>query len=296
VDTSTTARVPYPAPSAAAAGDVDPGVLDASAAAAPVPVPPVPRPAWLVTYVALLVAVDALAIAAATLIARASWLDLSEGDIHIRSLTIPYGALTVLTVPTWLIILALAGAYDVGPFGSTRHWTSIVRAAAQLLAVVAVAYYVLHLALLGRGVLVAVVPLGVALTVAARAVVGAVFNKARRQGRARRTALVAGSRRGIDAVLAQLADHPAAGITPVGQVPVEGPAADPTPAITAALAQSGAEALIVTGGLARGSLRDIAWRLEGTGVELLVVPAPGELGSLSSQIRPVAGLPLVYIG
>lgn len=25
------------------------------------------------------------------------------------------------------------------------------------------------------------------------------------------------------------------------------------------------------------------------------IPAPGELGSLSSQIRPVAGLPLVYV-
>ena len=59
-------------------------------------------------------------------------------------------------------------------------------------------------------------------------------------------------------------------------------ATDPTPAITAALAESGAEALIVTGSLARGGLRDIAWRLEGTGVELLVVPAPGELGSLAA--------------
>jgi len=267
----------------------------AATAAVPVPVPPVPRPAWLTTYVAVLVTVDALGMVVATFIARMSWLGLSPDDLHIRSLTVPSEALAVLTVPTWLVILALAGAYDVGPFGSARLWSGIVRAAAQLLAVVAVAYYVLHLALLARGVLVAVVPLAVALTLAARAVVAAVFHKARRQGRARRTALVAGSRRGIDAVLAQLADHPAAGITPVGEVVVEGHAPDPTPAITAALADSGAEALIITGSLARGRLRDIAWRLEGTGVELLVVPAPGELGSLSSQIRPVAGLPLVYV-
>lgn len=253
-----------------------------------------PRPPWLFTYVAVLVTVDALAMAAATEMAKLSWLDLSPGDLHIRSITVPYGALAVLAVPTWLVILALAGAYDVGPFGTTRLWTSIVRATAQLLAVVAVAYYVLHLALLDRGVLVAVVPMAATLTLGARALVGAVLHNARRQGRARRTAVVAGSRRGVDAVLAQLADHPAAGIAPLGEV-VVADGADTTPAITAALAGSGAESLIVTGGLARGRLRDIAWRLEGTGVELLVVPAPGELGSLSSQIRPVAGLPLVYI-
>ena len=62
------------------------------------------------------------------------------------------------------MILALADAYDIGPFGSTtRMWTRAVRAGAQLLAVVAVSYYVLHLALVGRGVLAAMVPLAVGL-------------------------------------------------------------------------------------------------------------------------------------
>ncbi len=293
MDTSITARAPRPVSSPAAVAPVDaPGTSDVPAA--PVPVPPVPRPAWLFAYVAVLVAVDALAMAGATVLAKVSWLGLKPADLHIRSLTVPYGALALATVPTWLVILALAGAYDVGPFGSTRLRLSIVRAGAQLLAVVAVAYYVLHLGLLGRGVLVAVVPLAVALTLGARGVVGLVLHNARRQGRARRTALVAGSRRGVDAVIAQLADHPAAGITPLDVVVVGG-TTDPTPEITAALARSGAEALIVTGSLARGRLRNIAWRLEGTGVELLVVPAPGELTGLRSQIRPVAGLPLLYV-
>ena len=68
----------------------------------------------------------------------------------------------VKTFSTWApkaiaTIRALADAYDVGPFGTTNGlWTRVVRAGAQLLAVVAVAYYVLHLALVGRGVLAAV--------------------------------------------------------------------------------------------------------------------------------------------
>ena len=337
------------------------------------PLPRVERPGWLTTYVAVLVAVDAVAMAAATLVATRWWLGAASVVLHIRSLELPYSLLPLATVPTWLVILALAGAYDVGPFGAARGlWTSIVRAGAQLLAVVAVTYYVLHLQMLGRGVLVAVIPLAVVFTVAGRAAVSLVLLRARRQGRARRAALVAGSRRAIEAVVAQLAEHPGAGITPIdalvvgeragplspdngtsgsagttgpggkgaavgggstslagangtaiaggstaggdttvggtagagtnggaagggggGWVPVaEGDAAA---AITGALVASGAEAVILTGGLAKGQLREIAWRLQGTGVELLVVPAPGELDGLRSQVRPVAGLPLLYV-
>jgi hypothetical protein len=65
--------------------------------------------------------------------------------------------------------------------------------------------------------------------------------------------------------------------------------------VVAALARSRAATLIVAGGLPHGQLRDVAWSLEGTGVELLVTPAPAEIGGLRSHIRPVAGLPLLYL-
>ena len=88
----------------------------------------------------------------------------TDDAFRVRWVEVPYPALAVATVPTWLVILALADAYDIGPFGSTtRMWTRAVRAGAQLLAVVAVSYYVLHLALVGRGVLAATVPLAVGL-------------------------------------------------------------------------------------------------------------------------------------
>ena len=48
-------------------------------------------------------------------------------------------------------------------------------------------------------------------------------------------------------------------------------------------------------GLAQGELRDIAWMLEGTGIALLVTPAPADLQELPSVMRPVAGLPLLYL-
>ncbi|HEX6570236.1 MAG TPA: hypothetical protein VF015_13770, partial [Acidimicrobiales bacterium] len=66
-------------------------------------------------------------------------------------------------------------------------------------------------------------------------------------------------------------------------------------AVAEALARTGAETLVVTGGLPQGRLRDLAWMLEGTGIELLVTPTPADVEGLRSEIRPVAGLPLLYL-
>ncbi len=280
------------------------------------------RPRWLVAYTTVLVVLDGTAMAAATLTAKISWLGINPDSLQIRSFSIPYGALALATVPTWLVLLALAGAYDLGPFGSSSgEWTHIVRAGAQLLAVVAVAYYILHLAMLGRGVLAGTVPLAVALTLAGRAVARAGLDGLRRAGHARRTALVIGSQRGVDAFVRQLDRHPAAGVTIVGLSVIgdDGdetePPGDHTPgdesdgtataarparrphllAVSDALSHTRAETLIVIGGLAQGQLRDIAWTLQGTGVELLVTPTPSDIEGLRSEIRPVAGLPLLYL-
>jgi hypothetical protein len=330
---------------------------------APEPLPSIPhvaRPRWLGAFVVALVAVDAAAMGLATLLAKVSWVGLEVDDMVVRWIEVPYAALAVATVPTWLVILALAGAYDIGPFGSTAGmWTRVIRAGAQLLAVVAVSYYLLRLAMVGRGVLAAMIPLAVALTLGGRAMLTLAVARLRRKGRARRTALVVGSQAGVDAVVGQLRSRPQAGIVPVatevldGAVPepdgpdgpdgVDGPngtdgsvgsvavggaprpdanggngAGDTGPAeaggipapdegtgdggdrrqsarVVAALARSRAATLIVAGGLPHGQLRDVAWSLEGTGVELLVTPAPAEIGGLRSHIRPVAGLPLLYL-
>jgi len=309
------------------------------------PVEPAPvdlhvsRPAWLSTYTGILVALDATAMAAATLTAKISWLGINPESFHIRSVNIPYGALALATVPAWIVILALAGAYDLGPFATApRVWVQIVRAGAQLLAVVAVAYYILHLAMLGRGVLAGLIPLAVVLTLLARWVARVALGELRRRGHARRRALLVGHQRGVDAVMHQIAAHPEAGVSVVGVSLIgtdrEESAAgtsdddaratrgDPTPPesagsnggaptstharvaaridrhvlIARSLARTGAEAVIIAGGLAQGELRSIAWMLEGTGITLLVTPAPADLQELTATVmRPVAGLPLLHL-
>jgi CoA-binding domain len=301
----------------------------------------VPRPTWLTGYTGLLVVLDATAMGAATLTAKISWLGINPESFHIRSVSIPYGALALLTVPTWVVLLALAGAYDLGPFAtSARSWIQVVRAGAQLLAVIAVSYYVLHLEMLGRGVLVGLVPLAVALTLGARAMARLGLDQLRRRGRARRTAVVVGTQPGVDGFVKQVDARPTSGVAVVGlsilgnetagvdaSTPTNGNRAEPSngagtvspggsgteaptaapagrPAIAvgdrwrqlaAALARMEAESVIITGGLAQGQLRDVAWMLEGTGVALLVTTAPADLQELPSVMRPVAGLPLLYL-
>lgn len=271
---------------------------------APVPAPQrVARPRWLTAFTAALVALDGAAMAAATLTATISWLGIDHEPLLIRGISVPYGALVLATVPTWLVLLALAGAYDLGPFGSDRsEWTHIVRAGALLLAVIAVAYYMVHLAMLGRGVLAGTVPLAVGLTLIGRVVAHAVLRALRRRGAARRTALAIGSQPGLGALAHRLEADPTAGVRIVDVVDVadmsavgDGPARLRPEAVAGALAATRAETLIVTGGLAQGELRDIAWMLQGTGVALLVTPTPADMEGLRSEIRPIAGLPLLHL-
>jgi hypothetical protein len=312
----------------------------------------VPRPAWLTRYALVLVGLDALAMAAATLTAKISWLGIDPEPLHIRDFSIPYSALVLVTAPTWLAILGIAGAYDLGPFGTNpRVWSRLVRAGAQLLAVVAVAYYVVHLEQLGRGVLVGMIPLALAFTVIGR--VGALFvlDQLRHHGRARRTALLVGHQRAVDTVMHLINARPDAGVEVVGvslvgtdddprrprnghtgsadtddratagangdarsngrdqgtgQADTNGnitngerpapPPVDRAALITRSLTRTGAETVIVSGGLEHGQLQRLAWVLEGTGIVLLVTAAPADMQELTvTRMRPVAGLPLLHL-
>ena len=328
----------------------------------------------------VLVSVDGLAMVAATFTSNAAWLGISPGDLHIRSFAIPYSALVLVTVPTWLAILALVGAYDLGPFATSDHQARvrIVRAGAQLLAVVAVSYYVVRLAMLGRGVLVALIPLAVAFTLAGRAGAATGLHVARLRGHARRTTLVVGTEAAVAAVADGIqrsrapalqvvgvsvvvpGDEPPASGTGNSSAPGDGDAAgaatgtggngngatsnvgngngaradrgnggngntvtagerstsaadaggtaglvdaragrpepaEPDPAaVIAAVARTRAESVIIAGGLSHDRLREIAWALEGTGVDLLVSTDPGTGPGLRSE-NPVADLPLLHV-
>lgn len=274
-------------------------------------------PRWLQRQSRLLMVLDGTAAALATLISQVWSFGWAGTSLQIGSVHIPYEAAVLVTVPVWLITLSTHRCNDVGPFGVVNHeFRRIIGAGANFLAVIAVAYYAIRLERLAREFLILIVPLAVALTLLGRLVARYQLRLQRERGHATRHAIIMGPRRTAHAVLERLAKHPNSGIvitaaltngngseagdssgeappTVLGdaKVPVVGTPHD----LFEALPASDADLLIITGGLAPGELRKLTWALEQTGVEVLVAPAAAQVAEPQFDIRPIAGLPLLFV-
>jgi len=266
-----------------------------------------PGPTWLRRHVQLLVLLDILSVAIATLSAKILSFGPGPSGLTVRNTEIPYNAITLITVPAWLVVLGTSRTYDVGPFGTgSREMRRVVSAAAHFLALLAVAYYVVHLERLGRGFLIMIVPLATALTLTGRFGARGWLRVQRSRGQAMRRAVVLGPRRQARLLADHLLDHPGAGVVPVaalvpgdtvglatdtGEVPVVGTPDD----VLGALGDVQADLLLITGSLAPGELRKLTWQLEGTGIDVLVAPTVGRITIPQLDVRPIAGLPLLYV-
>jgi hypothetical protein len=278
-------------------------------------------PHWLHKHVQMIALLDALAAAAATIASKALAFGLgSAADLHVRSVHIPYAAFIVVSVPTWLAVLATSRCYDVGPCGTGNgEARRVISAGAHFVAVMAVAYYLLHVQNLGRGFLAAIVPFAIGFTLLGRALARYQLHLQRLRGHATRRAIVMGLPRNTGLLLDHLAANPDTGIDPVlvavpGGAAELGAAAGPTagpeaastaaqvtealtdvPDVLQALTATGADLLIVTGGMTGRDLRKLTWRLEGSGVAVMVAPSVAGLSGPRLDVRPVAGLPLLYV-
>jgi FlaA1/EpsC-like NDP-sugar epimerase len=270
-------------------------------------------PRWLHKHVQLVVLLDALAAAAATMASKALAFGLgSAAELHVRSVHIPYAALMVVSVPTWLAVLATSRCYDIGPFGTGNgEARRVISAGAHFIAVLAVAYYLLHVQNLGRAFLAGIVPFAIGFTLLGRALARYQLRRQRIHGHATRRAVVMGLPRNTAMLLDHLAAHPHTGITPVlvavpggessletrtstAELHVIDELAD-VPDVLRALTATGADLLVVTGGMTGSDLRTLTWRLEGNGVPVMVAPTVAGLAGPQLDVRPVAGLPLLYV-
>ena len=264
------------------------------------------QPAWLQRHFRLLVAVDVASGIAAVLVSQVVAFGVQHAQLEVRGIRIPYATAILAVVPAWTLLLSTAGCYDVAPLGtSVGEARRVANAGTRFLALMAVAYYVLHLQQLGRGFTIAIVPLAAGFSMIGRLALRYQLHVQRKHGRAVRRALVMGPRDQSSQMLEHLAHHPEAGITPVAvllpdgvgtlrangsEVPIAG---TPDDALQA-LGTTGADLLLITGNLANGGLRSLTWTLQGTGVDVLVAPTVTQLASFL-DVRPVAGLPLLYV-
>lgn len=284
-------------------------------------------PLWLRRQSQLLMVLDGAAAVVATLASQVWSFGWRGTSLEIHSVQIPYTAAVLVTVPVWLVILAVHRCNDIGPFGAVNNEVKrVIGAGANFLAVIAVIYYAVRLERLAREYLIVIVPLAVGLTLLGRLAARYQLRIQRERGHATRRAIIMGPRRTAHAVLERLAQHPHSGIVvtaaltngnghdtaitrgepapllggagelgeanvPEAMVPILGRPND----LFEALPTSDADLLIITGGLAPGELRKLTWELEETGVEVLVAPAAANVAEPQLDIRPVAGLPLLYV-
>lgn len=263
-------------------------------------------PDWLRNHLKLLIVIDVVAASSATVLSQLMAFGLQHAELEVRGVRIPYLTAIVGVVPLWLTVLATSGCYDLGPFGlPARELRRVINAAVHFLAVMAVAYYIVHLEQLGRDFMVAIVPLATALTLAGRAVARWQLQVRRNHGSALRRAAILGTRSNVARLLEHLEKHPSAGIEPVAALVPDGdghfrlngfevPVLGRPDEVLRVLTHTGADVLFITSNLPSGELRALTWALQGNGVEVLVAPTVTQLAR-PLEVRPVAGLPLLFV-
>lgn len=257
---------------------------------------------WQRRYCRLLVVVDVVVILIST--ATADGVRFGTADAALHGLS--YALVSVVLVAVWLAMLAMSRAYEPRYLGTgADEFKRVGAASLRLMAAVAVVAYVFKLQL-ARGYVAVALPLGTGLLLLGRYALRRWLHAARRRGAYLHQVLAVGGIEGIEELGAQFAREPYAGFALVGaclpdpdsvarvaDVPVLGALTD----VRSAVQNTCADTVAVASGPGMSSqvLRRLSWDLEGSGVDLVVVPALTDVAGPRINIRPVAGLPLLHV-
>jgi exopolysaccharide biosynthesis polyprenyl glycosylphosphotransferase len=276
----------------------------------------VPRSAWFRNrrlstwhrpYAATLVVLDFVAVALANLTTISLLEKAASGFQDQRAL---FNTIAYLLLPlAWLVVLWGNGAYDRRYLGlGTDEIKRVIRTAVTLTATISLTAFLTKVAgdlsrlTVALGMLLGLVYVAV-LRYAARRVLSLV----RRKGRASHRVLLVGSLGEALEVYNAVTRNRAAGMIPVAIHLTDGyPAARhahvPVPVhagreVVPLVRELGADTVAVCGAASTepGELRRLAWQLEGTGVDLVVAPQLTDIAGPRVHIRPVEGLPLLYV-
>lgn len=160
---------------------------------------------------------------------------------------------------------------------------------------------------LSRGFFILLFAIGLPLLLLGRMVHRRVLHRAHRAGRMRRRVLVAGAQRNVDDIAKVLARETWLGKDVIGAIvprsaditatPAGYPVLGYTDSVVDTVLEHGAESVVFAQGSFPSSndFRRMAWELEKHHVSMIVVPALSDVSKGRLNVRPVAGLPLVYV-
>jgi exopolysaccharide biosynthesis polyprenyl glycosylphosphotransferase len=281
-----------------------------------VPAPPVRRRLrWQLAYISALVLIDGLAF----LVAGEVAIRVRFGSLEALIGSLAYREALVAAAPLWLACVAFSRGYSVHLIGhGTVEYRRVIDATVRFCAVVAMVAFAFHVEV-ARWVAAVGLPLTCLLTLVLRWCARHALGAARARGAAMYRVLVIGDDATVFPLAARLAGSPQQGYDVVGvclprgadrrsvaetmpvnerrrrqlELPVLGDLDDVRR--LAASAEVDVIAVAPSAAITAERLRQLAWDVEGEGVEMLVAPALTDVAGPRIHIRPVEGQPLLHV-
>ncbi|CAN5416000.1 sugar transferase [soil metagenome] len=210
-------------------------------------------------------------------------------------------------VVVWMLVLAAQGAYSLRSFGAgPEEFRTVSLASFFCAGLVGLACYLVD-SELSRGFVVMAFVVGTPLLVLERYAVRQSVHSLRRRGQLLHRVIAVGGASGINEVVEALSRSLYVGYEVIGCCLPDTISPEPTRfpvQILGAVSDTrrlcddlGADTVLVArGGFASAQdLRRIAWDLEGSSIQLVVVPSLTDVAGPRIHMRPVAGLPLVHV-
>jgi exopolysaccharide biosynthesis polyprenyl glycosylphosphotransferase len=243
----------------------------------------------------------AISIAVATaVVSRFGWTATSRATDYIW--------LAVVLVPAWVAAMATSGAYDQRFFpAGTDQYRRVLNGGVWLLALVAFVSFALH-ADVSRAFVLLSLPGATVLTLIGRFAARKKLHRAFTRGEVAHRILAIGSPREISDLVVHAHRARSVGMQVIAALVPGGTDRPPLPAgvayagseIAAAVEAAnlwGADTIAVAGShlLGEGALQRLAWELEGSDIDLAVVPSITDIAGPRISVRPIDGLPLLDV-
>ena len=272
---------------------------------------PPPRPFWEHAYAAVLAVLDAVVVSLASAIALAVRFGSQPEQLSVTGSTrlsgISYVAVVAAATPTWIAVLAASRAYEPRFLGTgSEEFKRIANGTIRFTALLTFTAFAAKVDL-SRAFVAVALPLGLLLLVIERFAVRKGLHALRHRNRCLHRAVAVGSIDEVEALVRTIQREPYAGLKviavslPAGETRVpdlEGVVVLGHARVLASqLEPLSIDTVAVAGSSALSSreLRELAWDLEGRGIDLVVAPALTDVTGPRIHVRPVAGLPLLHV-
>jgi exopolysaccharide biosynthesis polyprenyl glycosylphosphotransferase len=271
--------------------------------------PTAEKPTWQRRYRLALIVTDLAAVTVGVFGAQMVRLGRPITSLDLAS--IYYSLVSVLVVTTWMLLLAMYRTRSPRIVGAgTEEYRRVMSSSLAVVAVIAVALMVFRPEY-ARGYLLVALPLGLAALLLSRSLCRRVLAYQRHRGRCVVSVLAVGDARAVRTLVQSLSQawwygYSVVGVCltgrstggtldvpGVGALPVLGDENHVEDAIAATKADT--VALTATEHLGPEGIRELSWRLDALGVDLVVSPGVVDVAGPRLTMRPVAGLPVIHV-